>query len=320
MDGSTTRWRSVLGQRVLDGALGATTSVHRRAGGVLLAATRRAFDGDHDPVVRRRIGTTELWLPLSHRLPDYLDRHRGYGTNLPRLVAHLEREQGRVRPLVDVGANIGDTVALVRDRSHAPVLCVEADDRFAALLDRNLPALGDVTLVRTFLGRRPQTVSGTLRAGQGTGRLVPGAHRIVVRTLDDVVAEHPRFADAGVVKVDVDGMDFEVLGGAHCLLASARPVLFVEYDPTLVEAQRGDARAGLEELRAQGYGPFVAYDNVGEMALSGSLDDSGLVDDLHDYVAAKRSATFWDLAIFPAEHGSSCCAFAAAERARRSAR
>ena len=134
--------------------------------------------------------------------------------------------------------------------------------------------------------------------------------------LDDLLGEHPRFIDAQLLKVDVDGVDFEIVAGGVELLRRSRPVLFLEYDPTLVAAQGLDARAALTWLRQEGYGHFVAYDNVGDMAFTGSLDDSLQLDDLHAYAAAKRSLMFWDLAVFHQEDEVAFAAFAASERIR----
>ena len=255
-------------------------------------------------------------MPLSHRLPDYLARYPNYGANLVRLAKCLAAREPDLT-IIDVGANVGDTVAQLRTVTAAPVLCIEADDRYFSLLEANAPLLGDVVCVKTFLGRSTAIVRGAIERGGGTGHLVAGDSAIALEPLDEVVTRIPRFGRVRLLKVDVDGVDFEVLAGAPVLLHDAKPVLFLEYDPTLVSAQGFDARAALDWLYEVGYGSFVAYDNVGDMALTGCLDDARLLDDLHDYVAAKRSAVFWDLAVFPRDDEALFDKFADGERAVR---
>ncbi len=309
--------RSLVGQRFIDSALDIQHSRSRRhVGQFALAATRRALLGERDPVITRQVGDVTIAMPLSHRLPDYLARYQNYGANLVRLSKFLaEREPDLT--IIDVGANVGDTVAQLRTVTSAPVLCVEADDRYFSLLEVNAPVLGDVVCVQTFLGRSASVIAGAIARAGGTGHLVAGDSAIALEPLDEVVARTPGFERARLLKIDVDGVDFEVLAGATALLRRARPVLFLEYDPTLVAAQGFDARASLDWLRDVGYGSFVAYDNVGDMALTGSLDDARLLDDLHDYVAAKRSMMFWDLAVFHRSDEALFVTFASSERAVR---
>ena len=306
--------RRKIGQHALDAALQASSSTLRRsAGRVVLAVSRKLMSGDRDPVVTRTIGGTSMQLPLSHRLPDYLERYPNYGTNVVRLAKFLVARSPQMS-VIDIGANIGDTAALLREATDAPVLCVEADDHYFSLLEANARRLGSVVCVKRFLGRSPATIRAALQTSQGTGHVVAAASALEIGTLDDLLGEHPGFIDAQLLKVDVDGVDFEIVAGGVELLRRSRPVLFLEYDPTLVAAQGLDARAALTWLREEGYGHFVAYDNVGDMAFTGSLDDSLQLDDLHAYAAAKRSLMFWDLAVFHQQDEVAFAAFAASER------
>ena len=55
---------------------------------------------------------------------------------------------GRRRPgSIDIGANVGDSVVIVRDVSDAPILCIDADPRFHRYLKINTANLSDVTVL-----------------------------------------------------------------------------------------------------------------------------------------------------------------------------
>ena len=65
-----------------------------------------------DPVVRRTVHGVDLDMPLSHDLPRYTGQYPYYDTVLPSLAKFLLTSQTERRKLilVDVGANVGDTV------------------------------------------------------------------------------------------------------------------------------------------------------------------------------------------------------------------
>ena len=52
---------------------------------------------------------------------------------------------------VDVGANIGDTAAIIRSVCPAPIVCIEGDEMIGRVLNENLYMLGDTTAVHVYL-------------------------------------------------------------------------------------------------------------------------------------------------------------------------
>src|SRR5450755_4665515 len=86
----------------------------RNAGGVrrrALSALRRGRLLAGDPTVLAVVDRRELAMPLSHDLPIHRASHPDYSRNLGRVAAALHE----VRPgasVVDIGANVGDSVAI----------------------------------------------------------------------------------------------------------------------------------------------------------------------------------------------------------------
>ena len=170
------------------------------------------------------------------------------------------------------------------------------------MLSENLVALGAVEIVQAVVGRVAGLSHGLVETAAGTGRFVKNdAETTQLVTLDEVLDAAPRFQRSKLLKVDVDGADFDVLAGGTRFLTREKPVLFVEYDPTLQRESGNDPLDGLDELSALGYDCFIAYDNLGVMLTTGRLGDTSLVHDLTDYASAKPYA-YWDLAVF-AEDG-----------------
>jgi FkbM family methyltransferase len=205
-----------------------------------------------DPNVRYRIGDVELELPLSHELPFYRHDHPRYDERIGPLAREL------AGPVVDVGANVGDTAAWIRAESDVPVLCVEGDERFFSLLERNAARLGDVELERAFV---EAPARGGVARGMGTARVVTGDADLPAKPLVQILEEHPRFARPALLKLDTDGMDVPILLANLDLLERLLPVLFFEYDPHL-----GATPEIFDRLAAIGYGSAEWIENTGEPA------------------------------------------------------
>jgi FkbM family methyltransferase len=142
--------------------------------------------------------------------------------------------------LMDVGAMRGllaATWVLARPGNRA--LAFEPSPAFAADLRQvqGMNGLGDrLELIASAVGREP----GTARVGVDAMGLIdftpgPAVERfeVPVTSVDAEVARLGLVPDA--VKIDVEGDELEVLRGATGLLASRRPVLFLELHLDLLE-------------------------------------------------------------------------------------
>jgi FkbM family methyltransferase len=237
---------------------GDPTSTHGRARLKAAIEARKALVRLGDPTVKYAVGSIPLELPLSHPLPFFRHDHPRYDAAIGRIAAVV------AGPVVDVGANVGDTAASIRGLSGVPVLCIEGDERFYALLERNAPALEPVELERAFV-EAPQR--GRVERGDGTARIVPGDAELPSKPLARVLEEHPRFAHPALLKIDTDGMDVPILLANLDLLDRVRPVLFFEYDP-----DAGALPEIFERLRELGYERMLVYENTGEPAGAGPID------------------------------------------------
>jgi FkbM family methyltransferase len=235
-----------------------------------------------DPLVRYRIGPVELLLPLSHELPFYRNDYPEYGEAVGRVAAQLGG------PLIDIGANVGDTAAVLRARADAPILCVEGDEAFFQLLATNAAQLGDVELERAFVDAPPR---GRVERARGTSRIVAGDAELPAKTLARILEEHPRFAEPALLKLDTDGFDVPILLGNLDLLARLRPVLFFEYDPHV-----GADPDVFERLREIGYAKMHVYENTGE-----HVETIALPGSIHDRYVGHGGARYADVCLFTGE-------------------
>ena len=97
-----------------------------------------------DPIVKVRVGNRALLLPWSHQLPRILESCPCYEREIGRLAAYLDRKDGELL-MIDVGANIGDTVATLPQLNRAKFLCVEGSRRYFDLLRKSYESDPNVT-------------------------------------------------------------------------------------------------------------------------------------------------------------------------------
>jgi hypothetical protein len=142
-------------------------------------------------------------------------------------------------------------------------------------------------------------LSGSLNRDAGTAAFAFDSERsATTETLDDVLARYPQFASPALIKSDTDGFEGRVFAGSLRTLDHAQPVLFFEYDPSLLEAYGTKGRELLEMLRDHGYATSVVYDNFGAALGLADLQDSLGIDQIERF-ADDPSLFYVDIAAFP---------------------
>ena len=260
-----------------------------------------------DPAVEFSLAGSTLQLPLSSPLPEFHRQSPPYSMNIGE-VARLVADLGG-RTMIDVGANVGDSVAIVKARApEMAILCVEADPVYLPFLEANTARWADVEIAGpVLLADRSDVRSGALRRTAGTSRFdASAAGSCVATTLDDLLRQRTRFATPALLKSDTDGFEGHVLSGAHSLLSTSAPVLFLEYDPVLLDAAGSNGLRVLATLRDLGYERIAFYDKFGLLVARCSLSDVGLIADLHAYAAENpiRGVDHFDVVVATAAYRS----------------
>jgi FkbM family methyltransferase len=250
-------------------------------------------------IVTIRIGNYHLKANGNHALPRILEAHPGYSANLPRLACNLKEKYPDLL-MFDVGANIGDTVALVRTQCKCKIVCIEGDSKYFELLKLNTAQFDGVEIYNYFLGEENKTISGTTEKDVGTLKIVDSAtDKIELRTLDEFIDKNGPFSCAKLLKIDTDGYDLKIMRGAFNYINRTKPVLFFEYDKLFLSQQDDDGVTTLEQLRDKGYEIILFYDNYGRFLLSDTLNNKLMVKQLDNYINARKGAfEYYDLCIF----------------------
>jgi FkbM family methyltransferase len=261
-------------------------------------------------------------VPGDLELASVLSRCPGYGRNLERLSATIARKYPDA-PMIDVGANVGDTAVLMRRGATGPILCIEGSPRYAALCRRNLESIPRVTVVNAFVDTG-RAINARIDENKGSGSAVfDETCETPTYSLAQAAAQFG-FAGAKLVKIDTDGFDGRIIQAALPWLSSAQPVLFWELDLTSDEAHSGPGLDVLRSLAEIGYDQLMFYSNTGDYIVTADALDSDLLDDLTWYTSKRANRlrvppAYADVCAFPRMDRDLAVELRARERRARSA-
>ena len=273
--------------------------------GLLASAVRRMLKIDQEFLV----GNSTILLPPDHLLGRHQRAYKQYDRFLPHLAKHLE--EGSF--VIDVGANVGDTVAaMVAANDALRYVCVEADDAFFDYLQRNAAALRQdneqvsIDCYKCLIGL---SVTGVALQGVGGTKHAEsseGGDALDSRPLDELVREI-ECTPLGLIKSDVDGFDYDVIDSAEKTISRHNCLLFFEcqYDN---ESQFEGYRNCLNRIEAMGYDRYAIFDNFGGL-VTGTAKKT-FVFDLMEYVRRQndgdshRTINYFDVLAYTAKHES----------------
>jgi FkbM family methyltransferase len=278
------------------------SGIHRIAFG-FMNRCRKALVRVNDPCVLYNLGAARCRIPLSHDLPLFRKIYPLYSTNIARLAFQVNQKYPNLKG-IDIGANVGDTVAAMRHAAHFPILCIEGDPQFFSLLKRNICQFENVFTTRAFVGNCRSVLSGTVERKGGTARIVQdsaGTDSIAIQTLSNILQNFPQFLTSKLIKVDTDGFDLSILLSELAFLKQAKPVVFFEYVPSLMASYNAEGRIFFAKLHNIGYQTALIYENTGTYLLGANLENDALLEDIHEYYARRMIHRYCDICIFHQE-------------------
>jgi FkbM family methyltransferase len=149
-----------------------------------------------------------------------------------------------IRHAVDGGANIGTLTRVMLD-AGAKVVAFEPNPAAADCLAINCPK---ATIVRAALGRKHGYTALITQANAGASYLVkpigtnPNEVLYEVKSLDAYYTGTGMYQPVpGLIKLDIEGSEYDALRGAEQVIAKARPVLVMEINGGALERQGADA-------------------------------------------------------------------------------
>jgi len=116
-----------------------------------------------------KIGNMAIKAPEKHILFE-LHKRQPYRDLAIGIIAHAVSEKYPDATIVDIGANIGDTAAMIASYCGNPLILIEASDYFYDILVKNSSLFPNVKRIeKVFVSNKPR-VRGILRYWGGTAR------------------------------------------------------------------------------------------------------------------------------------------------------
>lgn len=238
-------------------------------------------------------------------------------TQLARLSVTIAKKYPALTVL-DIGANVGDTIAVIKTAIDLPVIGVEGDDISYSFLERNTKQFQHITLIKQFLGEKRQTLQVELEKGGWNTTLVPSetGKQLTLQTLDEVLEERNLTTHTlKLLKVDCEGFDTIILRGATGLIQQQKPVLYFEYNKTNMEAIKEDGLSTLLSFQQYGYNSIVFFDNKGRYFVTVPVTEKELLKQIHHYADESNSEiAYYDVCLFHDEDADIAAQFINAEK------
>ena len=209
------------------------------------------------------IENKKIILPPGHLLPLYESLYPKYDKFLPTVICNIKENEA----IIDIGANIGDTLFRLLNINTKPYYyCIEADNLFFEYLQKNKRSLdtniqNKIVLIKSLVG--DQLKGNLSETTTGTKSLIESDLGIKSKKLDDIIMEY-KIKNIKLIKVDVDGFDYNILFSAINELKINKPDVFFEYMP-LDELGKKNYLRLIEKLNKIGYSNWTMLDNYGSV-------------------------------------------------------
>jgi len=249
----------------------------------------------NDPACELEIHGTVLQLPLSHSLPINLRDFPFYDQLLSRLSYFLHNQYGYVQAM-DIGANIGDTLAAMHQNSDRRdfFLAVEPNSKFFHYFMLNWQDKKNVIALNALCSDAPTVEKVTMIEKNGSASISPTNTGTLMKsyTLDELLEQFPQLSQINLVKIDTDGYDFTIINGARRLLSNSLPALLFECDHFGKLNYAQTAIQTLTLLNDLGYRHALVYDNCGYLMGKFDLQDMRQFKNLLFYQISSPLAYF----------------------------
>jgi FkbM family methyltransferase len=234
---------------------------------------KKLFKGRKNRKRSYTIGTLQISIPPQHNLPDIKSKCKLYDCFLPVLVKNIPQDG----LIVDVGANIGDTVAAIAQNCRNQIYCIEPSNIFYKYLTGNVASFPEEIKSRIHTAQEligTGELSGSLvHKPGGTAGLNPEDYSGSCKSigLDGILQIEKQ--KIMLIKSDTDGFDFDVLRSAEKIISRDEPMLFWENEIS-EDFQIGEFNNLYTFLEKRGYSFIYLFDNYGNLVIEGQNFDT----------------------------------------------
>jgi len=246
-----------------------------------------------DPVIKRRIANSNLYIysKLSHV--------RSNENEMVRIANYLVKCDGELK-MIDVGANIGVVTLLTYDSiKKGKYFCIEGNDDFFILLQKNLMQIPDATCEKIYLSDQTEKKPIETKNYVNTANILESSEGKMTEfmTLDEICFKNK--IDPNFIKIDTDGYDSKIIRGSTKLLSTRdNIVIYFEYAPMhqVFNKIEKDPVDIFRFLNNYGVDDFYFYDDKGSFFGHFKINDIEMIDQLTKYCLS--SCTLYNVLVF----------------------
>ena len=224
------------------------------------------------------INNQKIFLPPGHLLSLYDQLYPKYDHFISKIVEKMEINKS----VIDIGANVGDTLArFLKNNSELKYYSIEADDYFFKYLkknkEENFTKFNDrVYIIKELVGY--ELVGNLTNTDTGTKSLVINKNGLKSKALDEIISEN-NIENIGLIKVDVDGYDHNVLLSGIKNIEKYKPYLFFEF----MSENYDGYKLLLDKLNTLGYEEWTILNNYGDIIMENkNFEEAKKIIDISD--------------------------------------
>jgi FkbM family methyltransferase len=247
-----------------------------------------------------KIKDITIKIPQAHALPIYQDKFRLYDKFIGILAKYLPNQEDLI---IDIGANVGDTTALIIQYCENPIFSIEADEDFFNIMQLNLADYTQrVTCINSFVSENENSYKNVeLIKQNGTARAVVKTDKLTKSNSLKYILNSLKAKKCILLKTDTDGFDFEILLSSLNIIQENSPIIYWENEIASLKDLE-IAQNLLKNLADINYTKYIVLDNFGNpLTYDGSAQ---FVEHINEYLlnniySKNRTLYYTDIAAFP---------------------
>lgn len=217
------------------------------------------------------IGNRHVYMDENHPLPDMQRSLMMYDRFVPFLAAVTKEKSNGDGIIIDIGANVGDTLMAMWDYTDDKFLCIEPTEMFWELLLKNTGNLtrGNRILYEKAIITDDASTGGgyetdVYTAGTAVKRKVKnGISDVLCRSLDDLLMEKGiPFENVDLIKIDTDGYDADCIFSGKNVIQEGNALVYWE-NAIFIYEQYDKYQRVYDLMEKAGYETFFIFDNCG---------------------------------------------------------
>ncbi len=253
-------------------------------------------------IVTVKVGNYNILMPGNNQQISLYKYYPDSNTQLARLAKVIIKKYSDAA-MIDIGANVGDTIAVVRSQVDIPIVAIEGDDLSYSFLLKNITQFDGIYTLKQFLGEEKKYLKVNMEKEGWNNTILPnteGTKTLELKTLDEVLFDKKlSHLKIKLLKIDTEGFDTIILRGCFNTISNLKPIVYLEYNGENMNKIGENGFNTIMLLKKYGYHNIYIFDCINNLIFSTTLDNNDALKQLHDYAHNKNTMIpYFDICVF----------------------